>query len=51
MGNVDICQFGLAIEGPFGGVAQSLVDIYRDASISLATFEPAPKYYRDNYGS
>lgn len=51
VGNVDICQFSLAIEGPFGKVLQSLADTHQDSSISLATLEPNPEYYRDNYGS
>jgi hypothetical protein len=50
-GNADICQFSLAIEGPFGAVLQALVDAHGDASVSLVALDPTPDYYRDNYGS
>ncbi|HVK26541.1 MAG TPA: hypothetical protein VM677_34770 [Actinokineospora sp.] len=51
IGNAEVCQFSLAIEGPFGAVLQSLVDAHGDASVSLSVLDPNPNYYRDNYGS
>jgi hypothetical protein len=50
-GKADICQFSLAIEGPFGPVLQALVDTHADESVSLAVLDPRPDYYRENYGS
>ncbi len=50
-GHADICQFSLAIEGPFGAVLQALADAHGDASVSLVALEPSPDYYRDSYGS
>jgi hypothetical protein len=50
-GNVDICQFSPAVEGPFGAVLQALVDVHGDTTVSLVALEPTPAYYRDNYGS
>jgi hypothetical protein len=46
-----ICQFGLAVEGPFGAVLQSLVDTHADEAVSLSVLDPRPDYYRENYGS
>jgi hypothetical protein len=51
IGNADICQFSLAIEGPFATVLQALVDTYADETVSLAVLDPSPDYYRENYGS
>lgn len=51
VGNADVCQFSLAIEGPFGPVLQHLVDAHGDTSVSLVVFEPTPTYYRAGYGS
>lgn len=50
-GNADICQFGLALEGPFGAVLQALVDTHGDDTVSAAVLDPSPSYYRENYGS
>jgi hypothetical protein len=50
-GTVDICQFSLAIEGPFGPVLQALVEAHEDTSVSLVVLDPAPAYYRTYYGS
>ena len=50
-GNTDICQFSLAIAGPFGPVLQALVDTHGDETVSLVVFDPSPDYYRENYGS
>lgn len=50
-GNADVCQFSLAIEGPFGSVLQALVDAHGDASVSVVVFDPTPDYYREHYGS
>ena len=50
-GHVDVCQFSLAIEGPFGPVLQALARTYGDRTVSLAVFDPTPAYYRENYGS
>ncbi|MCP2180059.1 hypothetical protein LY12_001321 [Prauserella alba] len=50
-GNVDICQFYLAIEGRFGPVLQALADAHHDESVSVCVFEPTADYYRENYGS
>ncbi len=51
VGNADVCQFSLAIEGPFASVLQDLVDAHGDASVSVAVFDPTPDYYREHYGS
>ncbi|MDP9903112.1 hypothetical protein [Arthrobacter bambusae] len=32
-------------------VLQALVEAHNDTSVSLAVLDPAPAYYRDNYGS
>lgn len=50
-GKADICQFSLAVEGPFGPVLQALVDTHADESVSLAVLDPRPGYYRESYGS
>lgn len=50
-GNADVCQFSLAVEGPFGAVLQALVDSHADESVSLAVLDPSPDYYRENYGT
>lgn len=50
-GNADMCQFSLAVEGPFGAVLQELVGVYGDANISFAVLDPSPEYYRKYYGS
>ncbi|MBW9207142.1 hypothetical protein KV097_14440 [Mumia sp. zg.B17] len=51
VGNADVCQFSLAIEGPFGSVLQHLVDAHGDARVSFAVLDPTPDYYRESYGS
>lgn len=51
VGNADLCQFSLAIEGPFGSVLQDLVDAHGDTSASVVVFDPTPAYYREHYGS
>lgn len=50
-GNIDICQFSMAIERDFGPVLQLLADTHHDESVSVSAFEPTAGYYRDNYGS
>ncbi|MFN8075867.1 MAG: hypothetical protein U0Q15_10675 [Kineosporiaceae bacterium] len=50
-GKIDICQFGVCIEGPFGRILQHLVDEHGDVSVSLMVLSPEPEYYRQNYGS
>jgi hypothetical protein len=51
LGHVDICQYSLAIEGPFGPVLEALVATYDDETISFVVLDPAPDYYREGYGS
>jgi hypothetical protein len=50
-GNADICQFSLAVEGPFGAVLQALVDTHGDEIVSLVVLDPQPEYHRENYGA
>ncbi len=50
-GNVDVCQYGHAIEGSFGPVLQALVDTHGDVSVTGATLDPSPAYYREHYGT
>jgi hypothetical protein len=50
-GHADICQFSLAVEGPFDAVLEALVGTYGDETVSLVILQPSPIYYRENYGS
>jgi hypothetical protein len=50
-GHADICQFSLAIAGPFGPVLQALAATYADEAVSFVVLDPSPDYYRENYGS
>ncbi|MEV0891080.1 hypothetical protein [Promicromonospora sp. NPDC050262] len=50
-GNIDICQYGHAVEGPFGPVLQALADAYGDASITVAALDPSGAYYHKHYGA
>jgi len=51
-GQVDICQYALAIESPFGPVLQSLARTNGDRYVSLVVLEPSPEsYYFEEYGS
>lgn len=47
---VDICQSRHAIEGPFGGVLQEIVDAHGDTSISYLTIDPTARSYKEHYG-
>lgn len=50
-GNLDICQYSHAIEGSFEPVLQALVDSHADESVTVATFDPEPAEYREEYGT
>jgi hypothetical protein len=49
--NIDVCQYSHAIEGAFGPVLQSLADFYSDDVVTTLVLEPAPAYYRAQYGA
>lgn len=50
-GNLDICQYSHAIEGSFEPVLQALVDSHADKFVTVATFDPGPMEYREEYGT
>lgn len=50
LGHAYFCQFSYAIEGAFGPVLEKLAHTYEDASVNFVVLDPAPNYYRENYG-
>ncbi|MFD6445805.1 hypothetical protein ACFWEJ_11910 [Promicromonospora sp. NPDC060204] len=49
-GDIDICQYSHAIEGPFGPVLQALADAHGDETMTVVALDPAAAYYHEHYG-